>query len=118
MTDYSLVKEEIINISSFDEEKIDKYENFIMSAVSCIESLLKDKETENDIRIVHLCAVKAYYQIVLMEQNNDGIASFSAGDVSYSVDTSSADRAKALIDIALSECSELISNSSFVFKAV
>jgi len=118
VTDYSLVKEEIMTISSFDEEQIDKYKNFILSAVSCVESLLKDKETENDIRIVHLCAVKAYYQIILMEQSNDGVTSFTAGDVSYSVDTSSADRAKALLDIALSECSELVSNSSFVFKAV
>lgn len=118
MTDYSLVKAEIANISCFDDEQIERYKNFILSAMSCIESLLKDKETENDIRIVHLCAVKAYYQIVLMEQNNDGVASFSAGDVSYSLDTSSAERAKALLDIAMSECTQLIHGGGFVFKAV
>lgn len=119
MIDESLVKEEIVSISSFDGEQVEKYKNIILSAVSCVESLLKDKKSGRDVRIIHLCAVKAYYQIVLMEQNNDGVTSFSAGDVSYSVDTSSADRARALLDIALSECRELmVSSSSFAFKAV
>lgn len=118
MTDFGLVKEEVIKISSLSENQIDKYDNFILSCVSCIEPLLKDKENENDARIVHFCAVKVYYQIMLTEQNNDGITSFQAGDVSYTVDASAADKAKVLLDIARDDCKDLLQNSSFAFKAV
>jgi hypothetical protein len=84
--------------------------------VNCVKPLIKADVDENDVRLVHLCAIKAYYQIVLMQL--DSVSSFSAGEVSYSMDTSSSTKAKMLLDEALSSCKDLIDTSAFAFKAV
>lgn len=68
--------------------------------------------------IIRFCAVKAYYQIVLADNEDDGITSFKAGDVSYTKDSSSAERAEKMLKLAMRDCGELIKNSSFSFKAV
>lgn len=118
MTDFNAVKEEIVNISSLNKEDISKYDNFISSAVSCAEALVKDGIDENDVRIIHFCALKVYFQILLMEQNADGITSFQAGDVSYTVDHSSAEKVKELLNMALDDCKNLFKSNSFAFEAV
>lgn len=118
MTDFNAVREEIIHISSLGEEDVSKYEDLISGAVSCVGALVKNEMDENDARIIHFCALKVYYQILLLKQNADGITSFQAGDVSYTVDHSSADKIKELMNMAFADCRSLFKKSSFAFEAV
>lgn len=118
MTDNSLVKNELADIMHCEAKQLERYEAYINNAVLSTASLLKDVQDENDSRIIRFCAVKAYYQIVLADNEDDGITSFKAGDVSYTKDSSSAERAEKMLKLAMRDCGELIKNSSFSFKAV
>lgn len=118
MTDYSLVKDELMTALHCDAFQLEEYESYIKNAVASVQSILKNTEDENDIRVVHLCAMQVYYQIVLTEDAGDAITSFKAGDVSYTKDASSVVRAKNLLDLAMSNCSDLVKNNGFAFKAV
>ena len=83
-----------------------------------INSLLKSSDDENNSCVIFLCAAKAYYRYMLTNQS-DGITSFKAGDVSYSLDTSSAlENARAIYNFALEQCASLIKNNHFAFEAV
>lgn len=115
MTDCTLVREELNNILQMTDKEIESCDSLIEYSVSCINPLIRT-EDENDIRIVHLCAVKAYYQILLMQ--NEGVSSFSAGEVSFSADNSALAAAQKLLEEAMSSCSSLMTDSSFAFKAV
>lgn len=121
MTNCSLINQELENVFDFSSEMLQKYEGLILYAASCVNSLLKNPDEENDVKIIHLCASKAYYHIETI--NKDDVSSFKAGDVSYTMDTSSFDRAKELYEEALNSCrdmlkTESISSSPFEFKAV
>ena len=116
MTDCFLVRQELKSLLKLTDEEIGNYESLILCAVSWVESLLKQEQSENDALIVHLCAAKAYYQISLVQ--NEGINSFSAGEVSFSVDNNTSTAAEKLLEDALRNCSELLIDSSFAFKAV
>ena len=116
MTDSSLVKKELKALLSLSDDELDNYESLIEYAVHCVVPIIKDGVDENDARIIHLCAVRVYYHLVLMQ--NDFISSFSAGEVSYSTDTSLPSRAKALLDDATRSCSDLINGSDFAFRVV
>lgn len=116
MTDYSLVKKELAEILGCDESDTDKYELYINNAVSAVSALLISSDCENDVRIVNLCAARAYYQLALSD--GDDIVSFTAGDVSYKRDTSPVSKAKALLELAIQSCGGLITGSGFAFKAV
>ncbi len=117
MTDYSLVENELMKALNCDDEQINEYESYINNAIACVASQLKNPQAENDARIVNLCAMRAYYQIILISDNDD-LISFKAGDVSYTRDTSSVSRARTLLDLALKSCSDLVQNNGFAFKAV
>lgn len=117
MTDYSLVKNELVNIMHCDENLLEEYELYINNSVLSTATLLRDVQYENDSRVVRLCAVKAYYQIILSDCD-DSITSFKAGDVSYTKALSSAESAEKMLSFAMKDCSELIKNSSFSFRAV
>lgn len=117
MTDYTLVKEELMKALGCDEAQAEQYESYINSALASVAAMLKSDEDENDIRVVTLCAMKAYYQIILT-QEDDGIVSFKAGDVSYTKEETSVSRAKALLRAAEENCGGLVYGGSFAFKAV
>ena len=89
MTDLSKIKAEFITLSSLSEEDAGKYQSLIEMECEYINSLLKSSDDENNSCVIFLCAAKAYYRYMLTNQS-DGITSFKAGDVSYSLDTSSA----------------------------
>lgn len=116
MTDCALVKDELKALLNLKDEEIGNYDSLIFCAVSWVNSLIRQEQSENDVLIVHLCAAKAYYQISLMQ--NDGVSSFSAGEVSFSVSNNSLNCAEKLLEDALLSCGDLIVNSSFSFKAV
>lgn len=116
MTDNSLVIKELMALLSMTEDEADNYKSLVEYAVNCVMPTVKEGVDENDARIVHLCAVKVYYQLALTQ--NDFISSFSAGEVSYSTDTSMPSRARALLDDALCSCADLINGSDFAFRVV
>ncbi|MGN1202224.1 MAG: hypothetical protein ACI4RF_02940 [Eubacterium sp.] len=118
MTDYDLVQNELIKILHCDEAQLEEYQPYINNAIAGLSSVLKSAEDEDDVRIVNLCAVKAYYQIILTSDAEDGIVSFTAGDVSYKKDSSAVEKAKALVDMAMDNCCDLVQSGSFAFKAV
>jgi hypothetical protein len=116
MTDCSKVQNELMILLDFSQEDIEKYDSLIDYAVNCVKPLIKSESDENDVRIIHLCAIKAYYQIVLLQ--DEGVNSFSAGEVSYSVDTSTVSNIKLLLKDALLDCKDLINISDFAFEVV
>jgi hypothetical protein len=119
MTDYNLVAQQLTSILGCDEEKTQGYENQINSSIEYINSILANSENENDVRIVNLCAVNTAVKIKLAENFSDeSVMSFSAGDVSFSKDTSSFDNLSQLLKIAYIECKSLICDNGFSFKAV
>ncbi len=119
MTDYSLIQNELKAISGFDDDTLNRYESCIKNAAICVNAMLGDKADENDSRVIYLCAVKAYYTILLLQNQNDGITSFKAGDVSYTCSEAvSISAVKTLLETAMNDCSTLIKKDTFVFKAV
>ena len=118
MTDLVKVKKDFITLSSLSEEEAGKYESLIYMETEYINSLLKNDGDENKNTVVFLCAARAYYQYVLTNQS-EGITSFKAGDVSYSIDTSSnLENAKAICNFAFEQCTSLIKDKGFTFEAV
>lgn len=116
MTDTALVKNELSLVFNIESEKIEKYDSIINYAVCCINVLINEGSDENDLRIVHLCAAKAFYQIAVLE--NDGVKSFSAGEVSYETDACAFLSAKEMLDDAMKDCNQLLKSNDFDFKAV
>lgn len=118
MTDLELIRKDFAMLSGITEDEAAAYDALIKKEAEYISAVLCSGEDENDSRIVYLCAAKALYESALINQS-ECVSSFSAGDVSYSVDpTSIAERAKALYDSAMSECAALIKSGTFAFKAV
>lgn len=116
MANSNQITEELSLLLGADENDIEKYNNIINHCVECVKAKLKNKDDSEDSGIIHLCAVKAYYQIVLMQE--DEISSFSAGDVSYSKNSSAVDKAEKLLKAAEKDCCTLLKCSDFAFKVV
>lgn len=116
MTDNNLMTKELSLLLGCDEKDTDKYSDIINVAADSVKALLKDEAHSNNARIMHLCAVKAYYHIMLTQE--DEINSFSAGDVSYSKNTTALGRAEKLLNTAINDCSDLLKNKGFAFKVV
>ena len=115
MTDCSLVKQELKALLSENDDEIENYGNLIECAVKWVSSLIENEKNENDALIIHLCAVKLYYQISLL--HNDSVSSFSAGEVSFSMENSM-ESARKLLDDAILSCKKLLTGNCFAFKAV
>lgn len=117
MTDYALIKKDLKLIMGIDDEEMEQYESFVVSAAGCISSMLSCADYENDARIVRLCAARAYMQILLVHPS-DEIISFKAGDVSFTRDVPRREHAKQLYAMALEDCRNLVKSEGFAFKAV
>ena len=118
MTDYSRVYE-VFAMLLGDGESAEDYSAFVENAVSCIIPTLKDEKYIEDERVATLCACSAYYKLRLAEATGAGyVASFKAGDVSYTADTSVLDNAERLLSMAEKQCSELVTDGGFSFRAV
>ncbi|MCM1285168.1 MAG: hypothetical protein NC213_08270 [Acetobacter sp.] len=119
MTDYNSVFEQLMVILGCAQNELADFENHINSSIEYVQSILTDKEKADDLRIINLCAAAAAVKIaVIKDVDSDDISSFSAGDVSYTKDTSPIDRLKALYEIARNECGAMIYDNAFSFEAV
>ncbi|MCD7797423.1 MAG: hypothetical protein LUG95_07495 [Clostridiales bacterium] len=117
MTDYSSVKSELLLLLDCKEDEIEKYNSIICGICDLVFAVLNDEKYETDSRIIHFAAAKCYYQLLLFNQS-DEVTSFKAGDVSYSASSSAIDKARALYEQVMSNCCEMIKDSSFDFRAV
>lgn len=119
MADLSLIQYELKNVMGMSEEETRRFEPIIKSASAYIEKLLISYAERNTVPAVHLCAARAYYQILLLKQEEE-VTSFKAGDVSYTRASSALDNARKLYESALQQCSGMIKNgeTGFAFKVV
>lgn len=117
MTDSNLVISELMLIMDCSREDAERYGTYIEAASGSVCSLLKSDADENDARIVHLCAAKTYYTILLTDDNGS-LSSFKAGDVSYTIEKNSLENARVLLENAYADCTDLIASGGFAFKAV
>lgn len=117
MIDYDEICNELKQISGMADEEILKYKNSVIYTADSVWLQLKKEPDEKELnKLYYLCAVKAYYRIMLLE--GGGVKSFSAGDISYTADRGSLAGIKALLAEAEADCSGLISMGSFAFEAV
>lgn len=116
MININNVIKELSVLLAADEESAAKYRSIAESTAKSVEHSLKNNEDAEDNRIIYLCAVKAFYRIALSESDN--ICSFSAGDISYSKNSSAAENAEKLLTDALNDCRNLLETAGFAFKVV
>lgn len=116
MTNTKAIIKELSVLLGIDENKAEKYSTIAENTAKSIEQLLIDNNSMEDNRIIYLCAVKAFYCIVLSEK--DDICSFSAGDISYSKNASAVENAEKLLKQAFNDSRDLLKNTDFAFKVV
>lgn len=116
MINTKAVIKELSVLLGMNEDEAEKYSTVAENTAKSIEQLLKDNNCTEDKRIIYLCAVKAFYCIVLSEK--DDICSFSAGDISYSKNASAVENAEKLLKQAFLDCRDLLKSTGFAFKVV
>lgn len=117
MIDYEEICSELKRISGMADEEILNYKSSVIYTADSVWLQLKKEPDEKEMpKLYYLCAVKAYYRIMLLESG--GVKSFSAGDVSYTAGDGSLSGIKALLTEAEADCIGLISSGSFAFEAV
>lgn len=112
------VKKAFCIISSCSSEAAEEFSVIIENAVSFVQDIIRDESSQSDSKVIFLAAAKANYDLALIQGEKDGITSFSAGDISISKSSSSAENAKLLFENAKSDCAALISDNGFVFRGV
>ena len=118
MTDLSLIKKDFILLSSYTNEQASRFESIMEMEAEYVDSLLKNSDDDNKACVVFLCSARAYYQCLLTNQS-DGVSSFKAGDVSYSLDLNEAVKnARAIVDFALAKCAPLLKDDSFAVEVI
>lgn len=118
MTDLSLINEQFIILTGYSRQEAESYSPLLEQQAEYICARLKNQEYENNSQVVFLCAVRAYY-ILLLSDANGCVASFKAGDVSFSRDgDSEKENVRLLYEFALNQCGEYLSSDSFAFFAV
>ncbi len=119
MTDYSSVKSKLLLLLGDEAEgEGTEYDGFVHNAVDCISPTV-DEELQNDERVIFYCAARALYDLRLVESMGaDYVTSFKAGDVSFTRDSSVLEGAEKLLETARAQCSGIIGDGGFSFKAV
>lgn len=125
MIDTALVKKAAALMGGFDDEEIEKYNQFILAASLSVSELLGEDADENDARVIQLAAAKAYCSICRLAENADGITSFTAGEITIKQDADLSDFAEDVLNAALNDCkplfksvSELDETNGFAFLGV
>ncbi|MEZ3421833.1 MAG: hypothetical protein K1V95_07970 [Eubacterium sp.] len=124
MTDTGLVKKSVAVMGGFDEKELEKYSTFISAAVLQTQELIAENADENDVRIIQYAAALAYKAICCTAEMADGIASFTAGDVSLKQETDARGTAESALAFAREACRGFLKpeadaeNSSFAFLGV
>lgn len=105
-------------LSGLSGSEVYEWRTVIDDACAYVKSLVIKAEPDADdkVRIETLCAVYAYRLYSLC--NDDGISSFTAGDIKISSSADKGVRAEKLWREYLSQCSDLVKNNNFIFGTV
>ena len=104
-------------LSGKTEEELASLSLIINNAISVVAELA-DGENLNCERLIFLAAAKANYDISLASNCSDGITSFRAGDISITQSRESISCARAILDDAMKNASDIISDNGFAFLGV
>ncbi len=118
MIDKQKINEYLKVIANLSDEELVKYQTFVNSEIKSICECLIQESDADDERVIALVGAKANYDIALAKSSEDGVVSFSAGDISISENSKYLDNAKALVDLAYKKCTTLLSDNSFAFLGV
>ena len=119
MIDINAVKNTIKALSDYEDSELNRKQTVIENAISFVEGLISNINQENMQRAVMLAAARANYLLALLNSNEAGISSFTAGDVKFTKQGSSLiDTAKAFYENTLSDNADIINDSSFDFRCV
>ncbi len=113
------VKEQLIALTERDESELEAKAAVIDSAVSFVEKLVKTESEDDMPRLIMLAAARANYSLALLNRDESGISSFTAGDVSFTKSASDmVDSARAFYESTLGESTDIIRENGFVFRTV
>lgn len=110
------VKLVLSSLSSTEVDDLEHYSPIIKNAVA-VASKLVDEADHSDERVEFLAAAKANYDICLIS-SCDAVTSFSAGDVSITQGANGREGAKAILDDAMKNVADIISDNGFAFMGV
>ncbi len=108
------VKKAVSDLTGLSESELEGYGLIIENAAQAVKDMLTDSESDKGIM---LTAAKAAYEISLYKYG-DGVTSFKAGDVSFSMNGEAVKNAERAYENALSDCRDIIKDSGFVFRSV
>lgn len=108
----------LLQMSGMCEEEIEAYSTILTLACAQAAARLKDGQNAADPRVSAYAAAVAYYMICLCESAKDGIASFTAGDISIAGNTDRAAAAKQLLNAAEKNCAGMLRTDTFAFMGV
>ena len=117
MIDTELVKKTVALMGGFDNEEIEKYNQFISAASLSVSEFLNEDTDENDARIIQLAAAKAYNSICCIAENADGITSFTAGEITVKQNSNLKDFAEEALNSAIKDCKQLLKPNSGLDEA-
>lgn len=103
-------------LASKTADELEQYSPIISNAVAVISRLV-DECNHSDERVEFLAATKANYDICLISSCDD-VTSFSAGDVSITQGANGKECAKAILDDAMKNVADVISDNGFAFMEV
>ncbi len=118
MIDTKLVEESLKAIGDFEDGFEQKYSSLIKSSAVAVFELLKDGVDENDPRVIHFAAAKAFFAISNSASFSDGVTSFSASGISITEKLDFAKNAKEILQNAKADCRCLILDDGFAFLGV
>lgn len=74
-------------VSGYDKERVSRYALMALDCVDTFSSRLPDKEYDEteQRRLIHACAVYAYYRVSLCFEN-ERVSGFKAGDIQFSTE--------------------------------
>lgn len=123
MIDTELVKKTVALMGGFNDEEIEKYNPFILSAALSAAELLSEAADEQDARVIQLAAAKAYNAICCIAERAESITSFTAGDITVNQQSDLKGSAADALKLAVEDCkplfkTELNENDGFAFLGV
>lgn len=105
----------LVEITGLKEVELEPYFLIISNAVN-VTSMEIDEACHKQDRVIHYAAAKANYAISLVK-DDDGISSFSAGDVSITKNNQN-NSAKRFLEEAEKSVSDIIVDKGFAFLGV
>lgn len=120
MIPYDKVYEQVSRMTETDYESMHNITYFCQYAIAVLNDRLKPGVDASDIRLIMAAAALAYCRYIQSEHVEESdIASMKAGDVTIAKSSGSvAEAAENLALSAISDISELLTDTSFTFTAV